>query len=158
LVNITYTETDAKDIDLIEPLWEQLREHHRVRSVYFTRHFETVTFEGRKSDLLNKAKNGPMRIDLARDIDANKYVGYCVSSLITDNFDLVGEVDSIYVDADYRFKGIGETLMKKALEWMDAKGASVKTVGVGVGNEEVFPFYARFGFYPRTTHLEQIKK
>jgi hypothetical protein len=29
---------------------------------------------------------------------------------------------------------------------------------VGIGNEEVFAFYERYGFYPRQTVLERVEK
>jgi ribosomal protein S18 acetylase RimI-like enzyme len=48
-------------------------------------------------------------------------------------------------------------LMQKALAWMDEKAAEKKVVAVGVGNEYALGFYARYGFCPRKTVLEQIK-
>jgi diamine N-acetyltransferase len=158
VATIEYTGTDENDIDLIRPLWEQLREHHRVRSINFARHYETTTFEYRKSDLLYKTKDGLMHIDLAKDPASGRYVGYCISSIVMDHDEKAGEIDSIFVDRAYRLGGIGDTLMKKALGWIDLQGVDVKKVSVGAGNEEVFPFYARYGFYIRTTTLEQVRK
>ncbi len=154
MVNIVYSETDEKDITVIKPLWEQLNERHCVLSLYFTLHYETFTFEQRRDDLLNKITNGSMHISLAKDTDSGRYVGYCISTLVHD----MGEVDSIFVEESYRSKGIGDALMKKALEWMGTQQANVIRVAVGAGNEEVLPFYARYGFYTRMTVLEQIKK
>jgi hypothetical protein len=34
-------------------------------------------------------------------------------------------------------------------------GAKKKIVSVGVGNEQTYGFYAKFGFLPRRTMLEQ---
>lgn len=158
MVNVTYIETDERGIDAIKPLWEKLNEHHRQLSPHFAGHYETFKFEQRKADLLRKAEQGLMHIDLAKDMDDDVIVGYCVSTLIKDGSEAVGEVDSIYVDEAYRSSGIGDTLMRKALEWMDARGADVKRVSVGAGNEDVFPFYERYGFYPRMTVLQKIKK
>ena len=45
--------------------------------------------------------------------------------------------------------------MKKALAWMDEKGAVKKVVAVAAGNEQAFNFYERYGFVPRKTVLEQ---
>jgi ribosomal protein S18 acetylase RimI-like enzyme len=158
MVNIAYIETDGKDIDLVRPLWEQLREHHRARSTNFAPHYEATTFDHRKSDLLYKTKDGLMHIDFAKDMASGRYVGYCISSIVMDHDEKVGEIDSIFVDKTYRLEGIGDTLIKKALGWMDLQCVDVKKVSVGSGNEEVFPFYARYGFYPRMTTLEQVKK
>jgi ribosomal protein S18 acetylase RimI-like enzyme len=153
VATIEYIETDEKDIDLIRPLWEQLNEHHRALSPHFSSHYETFTFERRKDDLLHKTKNGLMHICLAKDIDPGRYVGYCISSLLKDRDRPVGEIESIYVNSLYRSNGIGDTLMRKALEWMDTHGADTKKVSVGAGNEDVLPFYARYGFYHRTSTL-----
>lgn len=158
MATIVYTDTDQRNIDMIEPLWVQLNEHHRVLSPHFSSHYEKFTFEERKRDLLTKAGRGLMHISLAKDIDADRYAGYCVSSLLMDGNSPAGEVESIFVEKAYQSSGIGDKLMKRALEWMDSMGATTKKVAVGAGNESVLPFYARYGFYTRMTMLEQIKK
>ena len=158
MANIKYTETNQVDIDAIKPLWEKLNEHIRVRSPYFKRHYETFTFDRRKAELLRKADKGLMHICLASDIDTGKIIGYCISTIIKEVDETEGEIDSIFVDSSYRSAGIGDSLMKKALAWMDALGTSKKRISVGVGNESVFTFYERYGFYPRMTMLQQIKK
>jgi len=158
VATIVYTETDQRSIDTIEPLWAQLNEHHRKMSPNFSSHYEKFTFEQRKNELLEKAARGLMHITLAKDIDAGHYIGYCVSSILMDGDTPIGEVESIFVENEYRSSGIGDKLMNKALEWMDSKGADKKKVSVGAGNEGVLPFYNKYGFYPRMTLLEQIRK
>ena len=95
-----------------------------------------------------------MRIDLARDIKTDKLIGYCVSTV---NQDKQGEIESIYIEKDYRRRGIGGNFMKKALAWMDGLSVTKRVIGVAAGNEEAFPFYARYGFYPRVTILKQVE-
>jgi ribosomal protein S18 acetylase RimI-like enzyme len=34
----------------------------------------------------------------------------------------------------------------------------MKIIGVAEGNEQVFDFYKKYGFYERTTILEQVTK
>jgi ribosomal protein S18 acetylase RimI-like enzyme len=79
-------------------------------------------------------------------------VGYCVCSITREK---VGEIESIFVEAEYRSRGIGTGLMKQALEWMDRSGAEKKRVFVADGNEQAYGFYRRFGFSPRMMMLEQ---
>jgi diamine N-acetyltransferase len=158
VATILYMDMDQRNIDMIEPLWVQLNEHHRVLSPHFSSHYEKFTFGQRKGDLLGKAARGLMRITMAKDVDSGQFVGYVVSTLLMDGDAPAGEVESIFVEDPYRSSGIGDKLMKKALEWMDSKGAESKKVAVGAGNEGVFPFYAKYGFYTRMTMLEQIKK
>ena len=147
-------ETDEKGLDLVGPLWEKLKVHHKVRSRYFTEHFDRMTWEKRKSELLDKCRNGAMRIDLAKDENAGKFIGYCVSTI---NEKKQGEIESIFIEEGYRRFGIGSNFMKKALKWMERQSATRKVVAVAAGNEEAFPFYKRYNFYPRASILEQVE-
>ncbi len=125
------------------------------RSVHFKGHFAAMTWQKRRSELLKKAECGQLRIDVAFDADAEEAVGYLVSTLTDEK---LGTVESIFVLEAYRGLGIGESLMRRALAWMDQNGAAEKVLEVTVGNEQVHGFYGRFGFMPRQTLLKQIKK
>jgi ribosomal protein S18 acetylase RimI-like enzyme len=114
-----------------------------------------MTWQKRRSELLKKAECGQLRIDVAFDADAEEAVGYLVSTLTDEK---LGTVESIFVLEAYRGLGIGESLMRRALAWMDQNGAAEKVLEVTVGNEQVHGFYGRFGFMPRQTLLKQIKK
>jgi ribosomal protein S18 acetylase RimI-like enzyme len=113
-----------------------------------------MTLQKRKTVLLDKAKEGEMRVDIAIDESSQRKVGYCIASVSRSQ---VGEIDSIYVDPDYRGRGIGDVLMNKALTWMYEMRVSSIIVGVSAGNEGVFQFYTRYGFLHRTTVLEQVR-
>ena len=141
-------------LDKIKLLWEELNEHHCQHSPNFKDHYNQMTFEKRKSDLLKKSLSGKMRVDLAVNEASECTVGYCVSSF---NGEKTGEIESIFVDVAYRGFGIGDSLMKKTLGWMEQEGAVAKIVEVGVGNESAFSFYSRYGFLPRKTVLKQVK-
>ena len=104
--------------------------------------------------MLEKSKNGVIRIDLARDINRGELIGYCVSTVSEER---QGEIDSIYIEPDYRQSGIADNLMKGALKWMDECSVTKRILHVSVGNEDVFGFYTRYNFYPRTTILEQVE-
>ena len=93
-------------------------------------------------------------MDLAYETQ-DSLVGYCVSGV--DRW-LNGEVESIFVVAQWRGHGIGTALMEKALEWLKSKGTKRNIVSVAVGNEQAYVFYQQFGFYPRRTLLEQRKR
>lgn len=143
-------------LDGIRALWEKLNQQHLDCSGNFKDHFKAMTFERRKADFLQKANHGELRVDIALTEKTNQPVGYCVSSV--DCEAKMGEIESIYVEKKYRCFGIGDALMKKALNWMDEKGAQKKTVAVCVGNEQAFGFYAKYGFVHRKTVLEQLGK
>jgi ribosomal protein S18 acetylase RimI-like enzyme len=118
-----------------------------------------MTFEKRKAYFEQVASAGSLCIDLAFDgRDKDRYVGYCVSSLFIEKTGgRTGEIESIFVDVAYRSCGIGSTLVSRALGWLDEHGSSRNRVSVSEGNEPVWNFYKKFGFYPRMTVLEQKK-
>ena len=153
-MNVRYEVMTEEGLDLIGPLWLELRQMHRARSVNFKAELGSVSFERRRDQLLEKAAGGLMRVELARDEDG-RAIGYCVSSIGPD---MTGEVDSIFVTVAYRQMGIGTALMNSALQWMDGLGTVRKVLLAIVGNEEVHSFYARFGFLPKSTLLEQVRR
>jgi len=153
MAEIKYTVTNAEDLDIIKPLWEKLIVHHQERVRHFKRLLESIDFDKRKAELLEHSKTGALRIDLAHDADKGKLIGYCVSTV---NANKQGEIESICVESSYRRSGIAGNLMRNALQWMDDMSVENKVLVVAAGNEEVFTFYERYGFYPRSIVLEQI--
>ncbi len=147
----TFTQMGVEGLDLVEPLWLKLNEHHKERSQHFRDHFEHMTWEARKKDLLEKTKNGLIHVDIAREQEV--MIGYCISSIYGEK---TGEIESIFVKKERRHFDIGEIFMQNAVQWMNSHKANRKMIGVAAGNEEVFGFYARFGFFPRTHILVQV--
>lgn len=147
---IVYHRGGPEGLDAVAGLWDKLRLHHRERSPYFKELMERMTWEERKRVLLEKAREGTLLVETARD--NNGIIGYCIASA---NRQKTGEIESIYIEKASRRRHIGERLMQDALAWMDAQGVTAKIIGVAAGNEEVFPFYRKFGFYPRMTILRQ---
>ncbi|MDP4147225.1 MAG: GNAT family N-acetyltransferase, partial [Bacillota bacterium] len=94
-------------------------------------------------------------IDLIKDIEKDIYIGYCISTV---NANLIGEIDSLFVHSQYRKLGLGDELMKRALEWLDSNNVKGKKIAVAEGNEGVLDFYKRYGFYKRQMILQQIKE
>jgi len=152
MIEIKYTETDQNGLDSIAPLWRKLNEEHRVRSEQFSGIYAKRTFDWRKKVLLEKSEPGSLHICMARDSISGDLLDYCVSTISEDNR---GEIDSIYIEPDYRKYGIGDALMERALSWLNEHSVTRKVVNVGTGNENVLTFYGRYGFYPRTIILEQ---
>ncbi|HMK54057.1 MAG TPA: GNAT family N-acetyltransferase [Methanobacteriaceae archaeon] len=150
-----FIETGAEDLDLIQPLWEKLNEHHQNKKSDFQDHYENFTFQERKEALIEKAHGGFMRIDLVKDEKSNIYVGYCITTISPEH---EGEVDSIYVEKKCRSRGIGDQLMKRSLAWMERKDVKTKEVAVAIGNQEAISFYERYGFRPRIIILKQVNQ
>lgn len=148
---VKFTETDHLDLDLIQPMWEKLNEHHRRQKSDFKEHYENFTFQERKKTLLKKSGGGSMLICLAEDEESEILVGYSVTTISSEN---EGEIDSIYVEEEYRLRGIGDELMKRSLDWMNHENVERKKVAVADSNQEALSFYERYGFKKRSIILE----
>jgi len=151
-MNIKYVEKDKSQLDIVHSLWEKIKEHHRARSIHFKEQFDTTTWETRRKQILDKADGGDLLVHLAMDNDTGNFIGYCVTSIDGNN---VGEIESIFIESNYRRAGIGNVFMQRAMEWMKSHGVTRKVIAVAVGNEEVFGFYAKYNFYPRVSVLMQ---
>ena len=154
MAKIEYINFDKSGINRIRELWEGLNKHHFERSVNFKERYAKMTFEKRKELLYNKLGNGEMFIELALDSGSEKLVGYCLS-IMTNSGDKEGEIESLFIIPSYRKKGIGEIFMQHAIEWLNSKKVTNKRIVVAAGNEEVFSFYEKFGFFPKFITLEQ---
>jgi len=148
---IKYFEIDKKELDQIKDIWNKLRLQHQLKSRYFSKDYENIAFKDRKEQLLKKSEKWVLKVDLA--FDNENIVGYCVSSVSNDR----GEIDSIFIEEEYRSVGIGDKLMKRSLTWMDNMGVKNRKIQISVGNEDAIEFYSRYGFYPKHILLEQPK-
>ncbi|CEA13498.1 MULTISPECIES: GNAT family N-acetyltransferase [Methanobacterium] len=151
--NMIIVETDASNLNLVQPLWEKLNQHHLKQESNFKEHYAHFTFQKRVEVLLEKSREGDMHIGLVKNKKSGIPVAYCITTI---NPDKEGEIDSIYVAENCRGQGWGDELMKRSLKWMKGKGVTKKSVRVSFGNQETVPFYERYGFCRRSVTLEQI--
>lgn len=142
------------DLDLVKPLWENLKNHHANISPHFQDKYRDTTFEDRKKELLKKSSQCNMRVEVVSDCDKDCFVGYCISSI---NDEGKGEIDSIYLKPPYRKLGLGKEMVKRAMEWMESQDTDELQIVVAVGNEDLLPFYSSFNFFPRHLILEKKK-
>jgi ribosomal protein S18 acetylase RimI-like enzyme len=152
--NIAFVVVDQSKLDKVETLWNKLRLHHMNNSLHFKERYQTMNFRERIAPLLKKCKNGELFIEIASDKLTKKDIGYCISSF-TNLTGKEGEIESLYIEPEYRGLNIGRTLVENALHWMDAKNVTIKRVVVAAGNESAIHFYAKFGFYTKSLSLEQ---
>lgn len=138
-------------LDETAGLWEQLNRHHATLSPHFAEHYERKTFAERRAGLLCKAEGGSLHVELALD-QLGDVVGYCVSTVDPA---LVGEIDSLFVLPSWRGMALGHTLITRSLDWLREQGVQRTRLSVAAGNEQAFGFYAKHGFFPAKTILEQ---
>ena len=148
--DIRFCNGGAELLDAIEPLWRALSEHHATINPDFAALFRQRPFAERKRAILDKWPAALLvRLALADDTP----VGYCVAALGPDG---AGEIDSIFIAAAHRSQGLGESLLRHALDWLDARGATAVSVAVVPGNDRALAWYGRFGFAPRLTTLTRL--
>lgn len=134
----------------VEPLWVKLNSHHRTLSTHFSHKFEHFTFEKRKQAFLKE--DCDVNINLIVDKTNNAYVGYCICTM---NQEKQGEIDSLFIEKEYRKYGLGAQLMNRSLTWLENQQAQTIIIGVCEGNENALDFYQKFGFYKRSYILER---
>ena len=146
MMNYSIKSLDINEIDLIQPLWEQLNLLHSDVSLNFKHRFDNMNWEKRKAKLMDKSAE--IMIDVVVDGE-NRAIGYCISTIDKTN-PKVGEIDSIYIDESHRESGLGKQLINNAIDWLIEKGTTEQNLLVGVGNEKVLDFYKQFDFFPGT--------
>lgn len=142
-MQIRIEEKGKEDIAAIEPLWEKLNALHLQKSVHFKDKYRKWTFRDRMLSLQGKIENGKVKLDLLFDEDAQKYTGYCLSTIA----DGKGVVESIFIESAYRKHGFGGMLMQNALDWFSENGVSEIGADVAYDNREALPFYQRYGLF-----------
>jgi uncharacterized damage-inducible protein DinB/ribosomal protein S18 acetylase RimI-like enzyme len=147
----SFREIGVDELDEIRPQWEKLNAHHAAMTQHFGGAIRQRTFAARKAELIAKA--GKLRVEIAYSRPLSESVAYCISTVSADG---IGEIDSLFVEEHLRGKGIGSSLMRRALAWLDSMKAATKVVSVLAENEEALAFYERLGFYPRTLVLQSI--
>ena len=151
-MNINLVEKDINEIRLIKPLWEKLNLIHFNKSVYFKSKYEKFKFEKRMESINRISENGTVKLDVILDNDTMEYVGYCLS-LIEDN---IGEIESIFIEKQYRGYKLGDKLMINALNWFESNSIINVQINVVYANDEVIPFYERYGFYVGNYILKRV--
>lgn len=141
-------EIDLSQLYLIKELWEKLNQLHKEDSRFFKERYAAFTFEKRCEKFLSM-NNQDIKVDII-ELNQTTVIGYCISS-ISNN---IGEIESLFIEQDYRHMGYGKVLVCHAVEWLKNRKCSKLQVSVAEGHESVFDFYMKQGFYPRLTYLE----
>lgn len=151
---VSFVSGGAELLGQIGSLWTQLRDFHARVPGPFSDQIAARTFDDRTAIWRRRAEQHgeELLVDLAWAED--QLVGYCVTTI--DASGSKGMIDSLFVVESQRGRGIGDRLMRRAIQWLDDNDVSERSVEVLVGNERALKFYARFGFAPRTIVMRQI--
>jgi diamine N-acetyltransferase len=138
-----------EELMIIKPLWEKLNDAHYRDSVYFKDHYASFTFEKRIAKF-TACGDDAMLVEVV-ETGGPGPVGYCISTISQDGS---GEIDSIFIDDNHRGRGIGDTLIRNSVAWLQKHGCVRIRVAVAHGHDSVLSFYRKYGFFPRMTCLE----
>ena len=152
---MTLTAGGAELLEQVAPLWLELRSHHASLDPVWRDGLLAATFETRKAGLLAKSEGGQLFVLLARSSDrAANVIAYCVCT-VTAAGD--GEVDSLFVAASHRRRGIGDALMSRAMAWLAGRATQSLAVEVMACNADALRLYERYGFRPRTVRMLHVR-
>jgi GNAT superfamily N-acetyltransferase len=87
------------------------------------------------------------------------YVAVCNETVIgyiagheTQRLNCKGEVQYLYVTAEYRRQGVGTELLKQLARWFQLHGAAMVCVNVNTDSPAAAPFYLACGARPLNEH------
>jgi L-amino acid N-acyltransferase YncA len=152
MIEFTIKQEGKDKLDLIQPLWEKLNQHHYENSVHFKNRYKSFTWNERKEKLI--AKSAELVLFYVTETESNQIIGYCISSVEKDDL-TVGEIDSVYIEDKYRKLGIGLNLLQESVMWLEAQKVKTQKLMVSYGNEGVFELYKKLGFYPLNITLQK---
>lgn len=149
--NIRIISGGTELLDKVEPLWEKLNKYHESKSTHFANKFKNFKFYTRRKKF-EDTNTTKLKVDLVQDVFNNTYIGYCITTINSEN---IGEIESLFLEKNYRGIGIGDKLMEKALSWLRKNNINKKIIGVIAGNEGALKFYEKHGFYKKVMLLEE---
>lgn len=146
-MNCDFLEIEKNQLFRISKLWQQLNEIHKNDSNNFKDYYDKNTFENRCEKFINISENN-IKIEIIEDNEIP--IGYCISTIEKG----VGEIESLFIEDQYRKFGYGQQLVKSSIKWMKNNDCKRIIVSVADGHESVFEFYKKFGLYPKLTYLQ----
>lgn len=146
-MNCSIKSIDQENLHLIKDLWEKLRLVHLFGSSHFKEYYQNFTFEDRCEKFKLISSNNIL-IEVL--FDGSIAVGYCISTIEKGK----GEIESLFIDENYRNMGFGKTFIQNGIKWLKGKSAKKIMLAVAEGNEKVLGFYQSCGFFHRLTYMQ----
>ncbi len=103
--------------------------------------------ENESKILKGDLKNNSTTIFIA--IEKSKIVGFITLSLLEKNANIKskrGEINDLFILEDYRKKGIGKMLIKKAISFFKSQKVKLILLNVDSNNFSALKFYEKIGF------------
>ncbi len=159
--DVQFTLRDASVLDVLEPLWLDLFDHHLdVGGAGVTTISRDLSWPRRRKLYESLfAHPGTFVVLAQRD---ERAVGYALCHIRTgaddtwDTGDLIGEVETLVLAPELRDQGHGVALLDTAEAELAHRGAHDVLIGVLAGNDRARRFYERRGMRPTVMFLMRL--
>ena len=158
---VTFTVRGADCIDVLEPLWLHLFDHHESTGNAGIRSIDRTESWPRRRQLYESLFEADDTFVVLAERDGTP-VGYAFCHLrqgpddTWDSGDVLGEVETLVLAPEVRGDGAGTALMDAAEAELGRRGARDMMTAVMVGNDRVMDFYLRRGMQPTVTYLMRL--
>lgn len=148
---------DVAKIELVEPLWNALREHHiAVAPTLDSPRSREESWARRRAQYETWMADPGSFILVAEQ--AHSPVGYAMVRLRSasptwSSSDQAGEIETLSVLPEMRGRGIGTALLEEVRERLKPLGLCELSLHALAGNDDATRFYERHGFSPFATWL-----
>jgi diamine N-acetyltransferase len=148
-----FKEGSSELLAFCNPLWELFINDQAQNAGEMSIGVEEYIRGLRDGGLLQKTQGGEIYVQLVYVDSEDEPIAFCITSLTRER---VGEVETLFVVNPHQGNKLGGQLFQNALVWMEKKGAIEQRLVVAVGNERVFDFYAKYGFFPGYSTLFRV--
>jgi ribosomal protein S18 acetylase RimI-like enzyme len=149
---LTIRRLDPSDLDLVEPLWSALREHHASVTPHLDEPRARADSWKRRRAQYERWTAEPDAFVLLAELDGRP-VGYAMVHLRAGSptwpsSERAGEVETLSVLPSARGRGVGTELLRAVSERLAALGVDELSLHVVAGNDRALSFYERHGLRP----------
>jgi ribosomal protein S18 acetylase RimI-like enzyme len=145
--NYVIRKASTCDVPQIVELWKELMDFNKQYDEHWSR---LETGHENFGDFINSHIADEAFCVLVAEADKD-IVGYCLSEIQKCDPQILkiqeyGHISNITVTRNFQRKGIGESLLRKTMDWFSKKGVHRIEVCVGIGNKSARKFWTKMGF------------
>jgi ribosomal protein S18 acetylase RimI-like enzyme len=160
--DVTFIVRGTDSIDLLEPLWLSLFDHHTDIGNAGLRTVSRSHSWPRRRQLYKKLFREEAGTFVLLAERQGQAVGYALCHLnegcddTWDTGEWIGEVETLAILPDVRGDGLGTALLDAAEQELARRGAHDIVIAVMEGNDRALDFYRRRGMSPTMTFLMRL--
>lgn len=156
----------ARDIPLLEPLWQELHNHHAQVMPELGPYLSPSASWAVRRSLYTELLERPDTVLLLARV-GEKLAGYglaqvtpTASTWLADTWetqDRIGEIESLAVTVSHRNRGLGSALLAELERELGAQGVHSLVIGALPANSGALRLYTRRGYEPTWLYLSRLR-